>query len=611
MIQRDQLEKAIDLLEKQRAELGDAVAETALAPLRAKLTALNQQVEGPLTVLRSKPGPVNVASMPPFDGERRVVTILFCDVKGSTTMAEKLDPEEWAYTIQRALEYLIVPVRRRDGMIAEVRGDGILAFFGAPLAHEDDPQRAVLAGLEIVENLRTFQEQLQHERGLDFNVRVGIHTGLVVVGEVSRRQPGEYAAFGDAVNLAARMEQTARPGSVQLTAETHRFVEQIFDFEPLGEIKVKGKSRSVQTYRVLGLKAEPAPQRGLAWKGLHSPLVGRETEFTIAKGSLERLSAGQGGILGIFGEAGIGKSRLIEEIHQNIPTDRFLWLEGYPPTENAPIAYWPFQEILRAYMGIDDQDSENQAWDKLVNEITSLFTENIPEILPYLASLLGLKVRGKYLERVKYLDGEALGKQIFLASRRFFERLAWTKPVVLIFEDLQWMDESSLGLLEHLLVLVEQLPLLIAILSRPVWEMPASHLIEMIEKDHTAHFTAIRLVSLSPNDSTQLVHNLLETESLPDDLRAMIVKRAEGNPFFLEEILRALIDLGAIQRETISGRWRATARMESLVIPNTVQSVVLARLDRLDEDVKRVLQVASVIGRSFLYRVLQAVTGAG
>jgi class 3 adenylate cyclase len=211
MTERDQLEKAIDLLENQRDELGDSVVETALMPLRAKLTALNQQVQGPVAVLPSALEPVvSPTTTPPFDGERRVVTILFCDVNGSTAMAENLDPEEWARTIQRALEYITNPVYRHGGMMAEVRGDGILAFFGAPLAHEDDPQRAVLTGLEIIEGVHAFQEQLQHERRLNFNVRVGIHTGLVVVGEVTRRKQGEYAAFGDAVNLAARMEQTAQ-----------------------------------------------------------------------------------------------------------------------------------------------------------------------------------------------------------------------------------------------------------------------------------------------------------------------------------------------------------------------------------------------------------------
>lgn len=626
MTERERLEKAIDLLERQRAELGNAVVEAASAPLRAKLTALDQQlnrtkdepVNESLVEPRAEPGPDGVHPTTPFDGERRVVTILFCDVQGSTAMAEKLDPEEWARTIQSAMEYLTGSVGRHGGRVAEVRGDGILAFFGAPLAHEDDPQRAVLAGLEIIEGVQAFQEQLRRERGLDFNVRVGIHTGLVVVGEVGREHQVEYAAFGDAVNLAARMEQTARPGTVQISAQTYQLVKQVFTCEPLGDIKVKGKRKPVQTYRVLSLKAERAPLRGLEWQGLHSPLVGREVEFGKVRERFEQLLAGQGGILGIFGEAGIGKSRLIEEIHDEFLGDRLCWLEGQCLAYGPSIPYWPFQEILRSYADINDQDGEDQAWDKLEGQITALFSEisvgtspTVAEILPYLASLLGLKVRDDYQERVKYLDGEALGRQIFLASWRFFERLASTRPMVLVFEDLQWLDEASAGLLEHLLPLVGQAPLLIAGLGRPSWKTPAGRLMAIIERDHAARYTAIQLAPLSQDDSAQLVRNLLEMEALPAELYDTIVHKAEGNPFFLEEILRTLIDLGALQRQAAGGSWRVTVPIESLSIPDSVQGVILARLDRLEKEGRDVLQVAAVIGRSFLYRVLRAITDAG
>ncbi len=551
-------------------------------------------------------------------GERRVVTLLFCDVIGSTAMAEKLDPEEWARIIQRALKYLIGQVHRHAGTVAQVMGDGILAIFGAPAAHEDDPQRAVRAGLGIIEDIRVYHEQLQRERGLDFNVRVGIHTGLVVVGNVGEGQQVEYTAVGDTVNLAARMEQTARPGTAQTSAETYRLIEQMFECEPLGEIQVKGKSRPVRTYRVIGLKAQPGPQRGLEREGLHSPLVGREAEFAAVKECLDRLIKGQGGIVGIFGEAGVGKSRLIAEIKQDAPAERLHWLEGHTLSYGQTIPYWPFQEILRCYADITNNDSEDQAWRKLESKIADLFPENavgtaptVAEILPYLASLLAITVKGDFIERVKYLDGEALGKQIYLASRRFFERLARTRPVALVFEDLHWMDEASVGLLEHLLPLVESVPLMILGLSRPYRNTPAARLGEAIAKNHAADYIEIHLAPLSQDDSAQLVRNLLEIEDLPAPVRAMILSKAEGNPFFLEEILRALIDLGAIQRDPTSRRWRATAQIESLAIPDTVQGVILARLDRLEAGVKQVLRLASVIGRSFLYRVLRTIAEAG
>jgi class 3 adenylate cyclase/tetratricopeptide (TPR) repeat protein len=614
--ERDQLEQAIAVLEAQRSVLGDTVVESVLASLRAKLASLDEPSGESLT--EPEPGRIEGHDRSPLTGERRILTILFCDVKGSMAMAEQLDPEEWAGIIQRAIEYLTGPVRRHRGTVAQVMGDGILAFFGAPVVHEDDPIRAVLAGLEILEGILGYQVQIKRERQLDFAVRIGIHTGLVVVRDVGSDGQVEYTAIGDTVNLAARMEQTARPGTIQISEQTYKLVEQIFECEPLGEIKVKGRRQPVRTYRVTGRKAEPGLLRGLERQGLYSSLVGREAELAVLKGSLDRLLAGQGGIIGILGEAGIGKSRLIAELLKGVPADHLTWMEGSSLSYGQSIPYWSFQEILRCYTEITNTDSEDQAWRKLEDHIVALFPENVvgtaptvAEILPYLASLLALPVRGDYVERVRYLDGEALGKQVFLATRRFFERLASVQPVVLVFEDLHWMDASSAGLLEHLLPLVESMPLLILGLSRPDPQAQAAHLGEVFSNEHSARYLEIRLAPLSHHDSQQLVSNLLEIEDLPGRVRAMIVGKAEGNPFFLEEILRALIDLGALRRDPASGRWRAMQQIESLTIPATVQGVFLARLDRLEEEVKQVLRVASVIGRSFLYRVLQVVEKAG
>ncbi|HEX7973235.1 MAG TPA: adenylate/guanylate cyclase domain-containing protein, partial [Anaerolineales bacterium] len=613
-MEHEQLEQAIAALEAQRSVLGDSVAEQAIASLREKLAALKRETSGPAV----EPEQASAQDLSHQTGERRVVTILFCDVKGSTSMAESLDPEEWARIINLALKYLIGPVQRHDGTVAQVMGDGILALFGAPLGHEDDPQRAVLAGLDILEGIRVFHEQIKRERKLDFNVRVGIHTGLVVVDEVGSGQQVKYTAIGDTVNLAARMEQTARPGTVQISAHTHRLVEQIFDCESLGEIQVKGKRDPVETFRVTGLKAEPGRLRGLEQQGLQSPLIGREAELTAAKESVNRLLAGQGGLLSILGEAGVGKSRLLAELQRDVPTEKLYWLEGHTLNYGQSISYWPFQEILRCYADISGSDGEEQAWEKLESKIAALFPENTvgtaptaAEILPYLASLMRLKVKDEYAERVKFLDGDTMGKQIFLASRRFFEHLAGDRPVVLVFEDLHWMDESSVRLLEHLLPLIESTPLLMIGITRRDPSTPAARLNQIIRQDYAARYTEIQLGPLSESDSTQLVRNLLDIENLPGKVHQMIVGKAEGNPFFLEEILRAMMDLGAIRRNTNTGRWQATDQIENLVIPDTVQGVILARMDRLEEGVKKILRVAAVIGRSFLYRVLQAIAESG
>jgi len=276
-------------------------------------------------------------------------------------------------------------VTRHDGTIARLMGDAILAFFGAPTSHEDDPQRAVRAGMEIIQGIAELHERLKRERGLDFNVRVGINTGLVFVGAIGADRRMEYTAMGDTINLAARMEQTARPGSVQITEHVYRLVEPWFEFEPLGGIQVKGKSEPVLAYRVLGVKARPGRVRGLEGQGLSSPLVGREQELNAIESCLERLSkSGEGGIVGIIGEAGLGKTRLVAEARAFAfaSNANVLWLEGQTLSFGQTISYYPFQQILRGWAGIREDDTEAKAWNKLEQRVRTLFGQETIDICP-------------------------------------------------------------------------------------------------------------------------------------------------------------------------------------------------------------------------------------
>jgi class 3 adenylate cyclase/tetratricopeptide (TPR) repeat protein len=609
MKKQKELEKAIRGLESQRNSLGDAAVDAALEVLYQRLTDL----ENSETQDQAKD------SATEYLGERRVVTVLFCDVAGSTSLAEGMDPEAWTEIMKATFEHLIEPVERYGGTVARLMGDAILAFFGAPTAHEDDPQRAILAALDIVDNIAPLRETLDREKGLNFNVRVGINTGLAVVGDVGSEAAGEYTAMGDAVNLAARMEQTAAPGTVQIAQNTYTLVAPLFDFKELGGISIKGKGEPVLAYQVLGRKIEPGQLRGLTEQGISSPLVGREIEFESAQNAVERLLTGQGGILVIQGEAGIGKSRLMAELHNaTFGADREIhktkqslqsmhWLEGHTLTFGQTISYWPFQEILRSYAGIKYEDSGPATLHKLEERIEQLFAEETTEILPYLASLLSIEMSGDYAERVKYLDGEALGRQVYRAFRRFFQRLADERPLVLVFDDLHWMDASSVGLLEHLLPLTERVPLLLCGVSRPDPETPTTRLLEIANEQYGSHLTEIELAPLSPNDSRRLVQNLLEIDGLPEQTRQMMLAKADGNPFYLEEIVRDLIENGALVQEASTGRWQATQRIEKVTVPDTIQGLLITRIDRLDENLKRVVRRAAVIGRAFLYRVLNAV----
>jgi tetratricopeptide (TPR) repeat protein len=308
----------------------------------------------------------------------------------------------------------------------------------------------------------------------------------------------------------------------------------------------------------------------------------------------------------IFGEAGIGKSRLKEELKHGI-NDSLNWLEGSAVDYSQALSYWPFQEIMRSFAGITEEDDETAAWSKLEGSITRLHGEKASDILPYLASMLALEVREPYLEKVQYLEAEDMGRQVFLASPRFFERLAQERPLVLVFEDLHWMDDASARLLEHLLMLINRAPILIIGLTRPEPESAGEHLGETARQNYGDRFTEVHLSALPEDASRSIVENLLTVADLPGLMRQSILNRAGGNPFFLEEIVRSLIEVGAIALEPGTGRWQATELGESLQLPDTIQGVIMARVDRLAEEAKGILRTASVVGRNFLYRVLQAV----
>jgi class 3 adenylate cyclase/tetratricopeptide (TPR) repeat protein len=600
VVERERLERAIAILETQRTILGDEAVEAALAGLRQKLVEL----ERPETQRPPQPVPSMLV------GERKLVTVMFADISGFTALSEKMDPESVRDMMNACFERLVPIIEKYEGTVDKFIGDGIMALFGAPVTHENDPERALRAALDMLKALTGFNT----ERNLNLGLHFGINTGPVIAGGIGTGERQEYSVMGDTVNVASRLEDVSERGEILVGPDTYRLTAPLFEFKALELVKVKGKAEPVPVYRVLGAKAKPKRARWLETQGISSPLVGRDAEFAAITGCVERLLNGQGGIVSIIGEAGVGKSRLMAEVRRHIASAEghppSLWLEGRTLSFGQVISYWPFQEILWQYVGISEDDSEAEVWHKLESRVTALFAEDTAEVLPYLASLLTLEVKGEYAERVKYLDGEAMHRQVFLVSRRFFERLAQAKPVVLVFEDLHWVDESSALLLEHLLPLTERAPLLLCGVSRPDPKTPAARLREIATKDYADRYAEIRLASLSQIDSAQLVRNLMASETLSPRVQEMIIRKAEGNPFFLEEIIRSLIDVGAVIRDPATGLWRATARVETITIPDTIQGVVMARVDRLDEDVRQVLRTSAVIGRTFLYRVLRAIAEA-
>jgi class 3 adenylate cyclase/tetratricopeptide (TPR) repeat protein len=543
-------------------------------------------------------------------GERRIVTMLFCDLKGSTAAAEKLDPEDWAEVMNGAFAHLIAPVYRYEGTLARLMGDAILAFFGAPIAHEDDPQRAVLAGLAITRELVPFRERIERELGIELDVRVGINTGLVVVGEVGSDLRLEYTAMGDAVNLAARMEQTAAPGTVRVAEATWREVAPLFDGEDLGAVEVKGKQEPVRAFRVVGPKARPGRLRGL--EGIDSPMVGRDRELGILRGHAGALARGSGHVVSIMGEAGLGKSRLVAELRRALESDAAAGLsvhEGRTLSYQSSVPYAPVVDLLRGVLGLGPEGGASPTHDAALGAIGKVTGDELlaQAVSPFIASVLGVPVEGAAAERVRYMEPPARHAAIAGAVAELLAAASARRPLLLVFEDLHWADTSSLQVIERLLPLAASASLLLLLVLRPRPDEPSWRLHEVASREHAHRYTHLPLDPLGAEDSRALVANLLHVEGLSDNVRLAILERAEGNPYFVEEVIRSFIDQGVIVRE--GDGWRATRDVEGVVIPGSLAAVLGARLDRLDEPTKHVAQIAAVMGRELDHEVLARVLG--
>lgn len=534
-------------------------------------------------------------------GERRVVTFLFCDVKGSTAFAERLDPEEWAEIMNMAFSYLIAPVERYGGTVARLMGDAILAFFGAPVAHEDDAQRAVLAGLDILQDLQPFRQELQREYQMDFDVRLGINTGPVVVGEIGTALAGEYTAMGDAVNLAARLEQIAQPGTLQISADTYRLVSAYFEVEELGGVEVRGKSGPVPVYRVVGRKLHPGRARGLL--GKKSPLVGREQETELLEAALHGLLEGRGQIVTLIGEAGLGKSRLLEDLYARAATKpEMKWIESRGISFDMGRPYGLFVQHLRQVCGLLEDDPPEVVAAR-VRETFADLDEFQQALISRLVDLLLSAHPGEGDGSPG--GGEMLKREIFGASLALWRGQAQQSPLVMVFDDLHWADPASVELLSYLFRLTEDVPVLFLCAFRPHRSAPGWQVKASAQRDYPAHYQELVLVPLSLTQSEELIANLLTIPDIPERLRNALLRKSEGNPFFLEEVVRALMDHEIVGQD---GYLQAGGSPEDFEIPDSLQALLLARIDRLESEARRTLQLASVIGRSFYYRVLQTIS---
>ena len=544
-------------------------------------------------------------------GERKPVTALFADVVGSTALAEQMDPEDWTAVINETFDLMSKAVFRYEGTIAQLQGDAMLAFFGAPVAHEDDPDRAILAALDMVAATDEFARQLKATQGIDFRIRAGINTGPVVVGNVGSDLRYEYTALGDAMNVAARMQTAAEPGTVLVTADTRRLVADAFDLEDLGGIEVKGKAEPVHAFRVIGRKASPTRRRGLESVGLDSPMVGRDAPLQQLTNLFDVVRAGRGRAAFVVGEPGIGKSRLLAELRRHVVDagGTTTWVEGRCVSYGRNLPYHLLIDVIRSVLGISFVASEVEARSTLDRELAGLLGDDPSEssdTATYLAHLLALPLRPEEAVR-ENLDPDTIQIRYVAATHRLLRTLAERGPVVLVCEDLHWADPASIDVARQIMSLAAHQPILFVAALRAETDTAGWDLIAQARELFGAALAEIHLDPLTPADSRALVANLLEIESLPDAVRDLILARAEGNPFFVEEVVRMLIERGVIVSQ--ANRWVATEDIGAIEIPETLHGLLLARIDQLPESAKRSLRIASVIGRQFPVRVLDRVVG--
>jgi class 3 adenylate cyclase/tetratricopeptide (TPR) repeat protein len=548
------------------------------------------------------------ATMSAAQEERRLLTILFADLSGFTAISSKLDPEEVREVANLCFEHLNKAIIGQGGTIHKYEGDLVMALFGHPVAHEDDPERAIRASFAMFELLPEVNRALAARllKPTDIGLHVGINSGTVVVGEMGSSEKKEYTVMGDAVNLASRMKDLAGRGEIVVSEPVFRASRYLFEYEPREPVAVKGIDEPVRTFRPTKEKAKPESKRGI--QGLTAPLVGRDLEIGQLKHRAEALAEGKGGAGFILGDAGLGKSRLLEELKQWLIQERMpvVLLEGRCLSYCENVPYWPFLQVLRAVFGITDQDSREAVGDKLLNKSRALFPSAWQDVVPYLGVLFSIRFPDALDEKVKYLDSKSLKTQILASTRRLFAELARTQPLLLVIEDYHWIDQASLELLEYLFESPEPFPMLLLALSRVEKEKAGNRVREQLKAKLGPDFLEITLTPLSRIAGTRLIYSLLKIPGFSEEFKDRILAKAEGNPFYLEEIVRSLIDSGILfYRE---GNWLLTSEVDAFTIPDTVQAVIATRLDKLEKDVREVLQMASVIGRNFPIPVLEHLT---
>jgi class 3 adenylate cyclase/tetratricopeptide (TPR) repeat protein len=527
-----------------------------------------------------------------LEGERKQVTVLFADIKGSLELLGDRDPEEARKLLDPVLERMMEAVHRYEGTVNQVMGDGIMALFGAPLAHEDHAVRACYAALAMQQAIRRYTAEVRRDHGIEVQVRVGLNSGEVVVRAIGSDLRMDYSAVGQTTHLAARMEQLAPAGSTRLTGETLRLAEGFVQVVPIGPVPVKGLPGPVDVFELAGPSATRTRLQAAAARGL-TRFVGRGRELDHLRQALDEARGGQGQVVAVVGEPGVGKSRLLWEFIHSHRTQGWLVLESSSVSYGKATAYLPVIDLCRSYFRVDTQDDHRSIREKITGKLVTL-DESFRTMVPAFLSLLEEPSDDAAWEA---LDPGQRRRRTVDGLRRMLLRESQLQPLCVVFEDLHWVDAETQGLLD---ALVEGLPtarILLLVNYRPEYRHAWGS---------KTYYSQLRLDPLPPESAQELLHTLLGENDDLEPLKRLLVERTEGVPFFLEESVRTLVEIGALAGER--GHYRLARPFDTIQVPATVQAILAARIDRLPPEDKTLLQTAAVIGKDVPFALLQAIS---
>lgn len=526
------------------------------------------------------------------EGERKLVSVLFADTAGFTSMSEMLDPEEVAQIMQDCLAILTREIERFGGMVTQFTGDGVMALFGAPNAHEDHAKRACHAAIAIRTSILSFSDRILELYGRDFKLRMGINSGVVVVGSVESGYASEYTALGDTINIASRIESLTPPGAICCSGDTFRLAKDFFQFEAMGSAKVKGKARAVELYKVLDVGQIETRIGAAIARGL-TPFVGRQRELQDLVTAFDGVAGGIGRAISIVGDAGVGKSRLLLEFGRALHGRESTLLVGECLPFGASIAYLPLLALLRTYFGLKE-GAEPSGAEHCIRSVLKSRGHHAPPLLPPLFDLLSIPRKDKQYEM---LEPRQKRDTIFHALSQILINESRITPLVMAIESAMWIDRTSEEFLSHLVDLLPESRILLILLYRPGYRCPWG--------DKTS-LTRFHIQQLPPDDAPELINALLDSPS-SQELQSLLMTTSGGNPLFIEELTNSLFEKGFIKK-TEKG-YSLNILSFDLPIPATIHGIIAARIDHLPEQIKKTLQFAAVIGKHFSRSILELVVG--